>query len=255
MTYFHVLILAIVEGITEFLPISSTGHLILTGKLLGLASGEFLKTFDIAIQSGAILAVVVLYWRLLLVRRDVLIRVVAAFIPTGILGLVFYKMVKEWLGSPMVVVWSLAIGGLVLILFERAHQEQSGALDDAGKMSIKTAVAIGFFQALALVPGISRAAATICGGRYLGLSRRAIVEFSFLLALPTMAAATGLDLMKHTGEFSSSQFGQLIFGCAISFVVALLAIRFLLKYIQRHDFKAFGYYRILIAVAFWLLVL
>ncbi|MFA6354622.1 MAG: undecaprenyl-diphosphate phosphatase [Candidatus Paceibacterota bacterium] len=255
LTHFYALILGAVEGITEFLPISSTGHLILTSKLLGLTPTDFLKSFEIVIQFGAILAVVVLYFKTLTTSLETWKRIVVAFIPTGIIGLALYKVVKNLLGSNAVVLWSLAIGGLLIIIFEFLHKEKPDADDNLEKISYKKSFIIGLFQSIAIIPGVSRAAATIIGGLLLGLRRKTIVEFSFLLAVPTMAAATGLDLVKNANSFSSSQFSILAVGFVASFIVAILSVKLLLRFIQKHNFTSFGVYRILIAIAFWLLVL
>jgi len=208
MTLLQALVLGIVEGLTEFLPISSTGHLILAAKLLGLAQTEFQKSFEIVIQLGAILAVVVLYWRSFL-RPKVLAKVIAAFIPTGIIGLALYHLVKTYLlGNEMVVLAALALGGLVLILFELWHREPAGAVGEVDSVTYLQAIGIGLFQALAIIPGVSRSGATIVGGLAMGLTRETIVEFSFLLAVPTMLAATGLDLIKNASSFSVAQSGR-----------------------------------------------
>ncbi|PIR87134.1 MAG: undecaprenyl-diphosphatase UppP [Candidatus Harrisonbacteria bacterium CG10_big_fil_rev_8_21_14_0_10_49_15] len=249
-------ILGIVEGVTEFLPISSTGHLMLTAHALALPTTEFLKTFEIVIQLGAILAVVVLYWRTLLFSRRVFWRVAAAFVPTALVGLLLYPFIKEvLLGSNLVVLWALALGGLALIVFELWHTEPEEAVVAVEKMTYRQAVTIGLFQSLAVVPGVSRAAATIVGGLVMGLRRQAIVEFSFLLAVPTMLAASGLDLLETGGGFSSGQFGLLGIGFLISFVVALGVVRWLLRFIQSHTFIGFGAYRIALAVLFALFLL
>lgn len=247
--------LGIVEGISEFLPISSTGHLILTAKIMGLTQTEFLKTFEIAIQLGAVLAVVFLYWKKLLVNRDIFLKVAAAFIPTAILGAIFYKIIKSvLLDSQKVVLVSLFVGGILLIIFEYFHKEKAEAVDDLEKISYKNAILIGLFQSISMVPGVSRSAATILGGLLLGLKRKTIVEFSFLLAVPTMMAATGLDLLKSHSHFSSDQLGFLLVGLVVSFVVALLSVKFLLHFIQKHNFAWFGVYRILVAVLFWFII-
>lgn len=248
--------MSLVEGITEFLPISSTGHLILTAQSLGLAQTDFLKTFEISIQLGAILSVVVLYWRQLLVDFRVLARVAAAFIPTAVLGLAFYKIIKNYLlTSSVIVLWSLLLGGLALIVFELVHKEKDDAIEDLGSIPFGTSLLIGLFQAVAMVPGVSRSAATIVGGLALGLKRKTIVEFSFLLAVPTMAAATGLDLMKNAGSFSASQMVFLSIGFVLSFISALAAVKFLLQFIKNHTFISFGVYRVALSIAFWVLVM
>jgi len=248
-------ILGIVEGISEFLPISSTGHLILTSHLLGLKHTDFLKSFEIAIQVGAIASVFVLYWRSLLIDFNVMKKVVVAFIPTGIMGLTLYKLIKQFLlGSSTIVLWSLFLGGVFLIAFEMWHREKEDAIADVGDISFRQALIIGCFQSIAMIPGVSRSAATIVGGLLLGLKRRVIVEFSFLLAVPTMLAATAYDLLKNGSSFSLDQTQFLAVGFITSFVVALLSIKFLLRYIQTHTFIAFGVYRILLVLV-WVLIL
>lgn len=252
LSLIHTIILGIVEGITEFLPISSTAHLILTADLLKLPQTEYLKSFEIVIQFGAILSVVALYWRSL-VDIEVLKRLVVAFIPTGIIGLLVYKFAKQYLlGNTSVVLWALLLGGIFIILFEYFYKQRDDQSQEIRSISYKHCLAIGLFQTIAIIPGVSRSAATVIGGLLLGLSRKTIIEFSFLLAVPTMFAATGLDLIKSAGSFSVDQLGFLAVGFVVSFVVALLSIKFLLKYIKNHDFKAFGVYRIVIAILFWL---
>lgn len=271
MDILHAIILGIVQGITEFLPISSTGHLVLAQKLfLNLGQGEFLKSFDIIIQLGSILAVVVLYWRELLTKWEVMKRIAVAFVPTGILGLAFYKIVKTYLlGSDTIVLWSLFLGGALLIIFELWYERKSppapprieygtgskGGEEQTENISYKNCLYIGLFQSIAMIPGVSRSAATILGGLLLGLKRRTIVEFSFLLAVPTMLAATGLDLIKSAGQFSLQQWDFLAIGFVISFVVAMAAIKFLLGFIKKHTFIPFGLYRVAVAVLFYLYII
>ena len=256
MTYLHALILGIVEGFSEFLPISSTGHLILTSYLLHLKQTDFQKTFEIAIQLGAILSVVVLYWRALLVNFEILKRVITAFIPTAILGFIFYKIIKRvLLGSNTVVLYSLLIGGIFLVLFELRHREKEGASEELSDISYSKSFIIGLCQAVAMIPGVSRSAATIIGGLILGIKRKTIVEFSFLLAVPTMVAATGLDLMKSGGHFTMEEFYLLLMGFVSSFITALLSIKWLIHFIKNHTFISFGIYRILIFLLFWFVIL
>lgn len=253
MNIIQAIILGIIEGITEFLPISSTGHLILTAHILGLSQTEFLKTFEIVIQFGAILSVIVLYWKSLLINFEILKRVLVAFFPTAVLGLIFYKIIKHYLmASNQVVLWSMFIGGICLIVFEILHKEKDSAVEDLGTISYRTSLLIGLFQSIAMIPGVSRSAATIVGGLVLGLKRKTIVEFSFLLAVPTMLAATGLDLMKNASQFSAAQLNFLSIGFIVSFFSALLGVKFLLTFIKHHSFVSFGIYRILLALAFWL---
>jgi len=254
MTALHALLLGIVEGITEFLPISSTGHLILVSDVLQIPQTEFTKTFDVAIQFGAILSVVALYWKRLLLSKDTLLKVLAAFVPTGIIGLALHNVVKNvFLESTSLVLWSLLIGGIVLIVFEQLHTEKREALS-IEKLTYPQAMLIGVFQAIAIIPGVSRAAATIVGGLLLGMQRKAIVEFSFLLAIPTMAAATGLDLLKTGVAFTGQEWLMLGIGFVTAFVIALAAVKWLLRFIESHTFTGFGVYRIAIAVLGWFLL-
>jgi undecaprenyl-diphosphatase len=250
MDSLHAIYLGIIEGITEFLPISSTGHLILASKIFHLPETEFLKSFEIIIQTGAILSVIVLYWRRFLLERAVLLRVAVAFLPTGILGLLLYKYIKIWLGSENVVVWSLLLGGIALIAFERWHSQEREIHTNIAELSYKQVFLVGCFQSLAMIPGVSRSGATILGGLWLGFERTMIVEFSFLLAVPTMLAATGLDVLKNYHSFVGANLGILATGFLVSFVVAWLSIQWLLKFVKTHTFTGFGMYRILVALIF-----
>jgi undecaprenyl-diphosphatase len=255
MSILQAVILGIIEGITEFLPVSSTGHLILAGHLMGLEFTEFYKTFEIAIQLGAIASVVFLYRRFF-VSFKIWLKLGFAFLPTGVAGFFFYPYVKGYLlGSPSIVVWSLAVGGLVIILFERTYGRREPVTLQTSDISTKQALAVGAFQAVSMIPGVSRSAATILGGLFMKIERKTIVEFSFLLAVPTMVVATGYDLFHEAGSFTQQQINLLAVGFLVSFAVAALAIKWLLKYVQKHDFTAFGVYRILVAVLFWLAIL
>jgi undecaprenyl-diphosphatase len=261
ISQFSAIILGLVEGFTEFLPISSTAHLILASKLLGISQSNFAKSFDIAIQSGAILAVLVLYWRKFL-NVETLKKIAIAFVPTAIIGVLLYKVVKEHLMDNMLVVLlALGIGGALLVAFEyffakkiEARSLAVGGADGADEITYKKAFSIGIFQSAALVPGISRAAATIIGGMLMGIRRETIVEFSFLLAVPTMLAATGLDLVKNIDVFSASDIGVILIGLVTSFVMAIVSIKFLLRYIKRNTFTIFGVYRVALALAFLLVL-
>jgi undecaprenyl-diphosphatase len=247
-------LLGIIEGITEFLPISSTGHLILANEIFGIPQTDFTKSFEIIIQLGAILSVVFLYWKTLW-NLEIMKKLAAAFIPTGIIGFLAYKIVKTYLlGNETVVLWSLFFGGLALIIFEYRHKENGSSIQNIGEISYRQAVMIGFCQSLAIIPGVSRSAATILGGLSLGLKRSVIVEFSFLLAVPTMLAASGLDLVKNYSTlFSPENFWLLAVGFIVSFVVALGSVKFLLRHIQKHNFIPFGVYRIAAALLFWII--
>jgi undecaprenyl-diphosphatase len=260
LTILHAAILGLVEGVTEFLPISSTGHMILAARAMNLTQTDFLKSFEVIIQLGAILAVLTLYGKKLLLNAKIFKRVTIAFVPTAVIGLLFYSFVKKYLlGSTTVVLWSLAIGGLFLIVFEYIRrgrgQQKIDPLSNTKELESITypqALGIGLFQALAIIPGVSRSAATIVGGLCLGISRATIVEFSFMLAVPTLVAATGLDLLKNGISFSGSERGLLLVGLIVAFVSALAAMKLLLRFVSNHTFVPFGIYRIVIAVAFLL---
>lgn len=250
MEIWHAIIYGIVEGITEFLPISSTGHLILTTKLLGLDNSSFIKSFEIMIQLGAILAIVFLYPRRLLAEKETIYRVLCAFIPTALLGLLFYKIMKTYLlGNVAIVLGALFLGGIVIILLERYWSKNDHVGDlRLVDLSLKQSAVLGIIQCIAFIPGVSRSAATIFGGMHFKLSRKEAVEFSFFLAVPTMAAATGLDLLKNFHSFTLDNIQFLGVGFATSFIVALLAVKWLTRYVGNNNFTAFGIYRIVIAL-------
>lgn len=255
MTFPIAAILGIVEGISEFLPISSTGHLILTQKLLAMQETDILKSFDIAIQLGAILAVVLVYGASLKHTPKTWLPIAVAFLPTAVIGLLLHKVVKTYLlGNSSIVTWSLLIGGLIILLFESMYKKETVTIRSLEAIPLKTAFTVGCFQSLALVPGVSRSAATILGGMLLGIERRTIVDFSFLLAIPTMAAATGLDLLISAGSFTSHDMATLGVGFFTAFVTAYIVIRWLLKFVQTHTFMIFGFERIIVAIMFWVLI-
>jgi undecaprenyl-diphosphatase len=269
MTILHSIILGIIEGVTEFLPISSTGHMILASSLLGITPTDFSKNFEIAIQLGAILAVVVIFWKKFW-NWDRLFKLAVAFIPTGIIGLLLYHVVKQLLGSDVVVLASLFVGGIILIAFERYYGKRENALaaatsaetpasdidvPDMDKISYPQAIGIGFAQAVAIIPGVSRSGATIVGGMAMGISRAAIVEFSFLLAVPTMLAATLYSLYKsHAFSYTSPEWTALAIGFVVAFLVAMPIVKWFLDYVRKHSFTSFGIYRILLSLVFaaWL---
>ena len=250
MPVLYAFILGIVEGVTEFLPVSSTAHLILASQALHLAESEFVKSFQIIIQLGAILSVVVLYWRKFL-DVEVLKKLVVAFIPTGFIGLTVYKAVKGYLlGNMTVVLLSLFIGGIALLVFERFHKSADTEVDFT-EITYGKALLIGLFQSIAVVPGVSRSAATIVGGSLIGVSKRTIVEFSFMLAVPTMLAASALELLKNHGALAG-HLDVLAIGFVVSFVTAIAAIKTFLGFIKKYSFASFGWYRIVLAVVFYL---
>ncbi len=256
MTLIHAVILGIVEGITEFLPISSTAHLEIVGGILKISHTDFVKSFEIIIQLGAILAVVVLYWKLLIRNSAIWKRIIVAFIPTGIIGFILYKLIKTYiLGNFTIISWTLLVGGIILIMFEylynKKHNTES-SIHELEHMPYSTAFLIGCAQSIAVVPGVSRAAATIIAGRMLGVGKVAIVEFSFLLAIPTMMAAAGYDILKSHASFSSSDTLLLIIGFVTAFIAALISIKFLLQFIKNKTFVTFGVYRIVVAILLFL---
>jgi len=244
------IILGVLEGLTEFLPVSSTGHLILASHLLRIPETEALKSFEISIQLGAICAVLALYGKRFF-DLEILKRLLVAFLPTAAVGFALYPFIKGFLlGSEAVVVIALGVGGIALILFDTFHKEGESAVDELRKMSYRQAFGIGFFQSIAVVPGVSRSAASIVGGLLLGLRRTAIVQFSFLLAVPTMAAATGLDLIRSYGSFSRAEVGVIGIGFLAAFLTALPVMRFFLMFVRTGTFLPFGVYRVILAAAF-----
>lgn len=253
MSPLDAIILGIVEGITEFLPISSTGHLMLTSEALGLHATEYLKMFEISIQLGAIIAVLFLYGHTLIKNRAMFARILVAFLPTGIIGFALYPVIKNiLLENTMVVVYALFFGGIGLIAFEMWYTRFGKKnITDITRISLRHALFIGLFQSCALIPGVSRSAATIIGGLAFGISREAIIEFSFLLALPTMIVATGVEFIHYGNAFTVREVHLLLIGMSVSFIVAVVAMKLLLRFIRTHSFIAFGIYRILIAVICW----
>lgn len=249
MTLLESIILAIIEGITEYLPISSTGHMVIASTWMGLEKNEFVKNFEVIIQFGAILSVLVLYWRKFLVSRKILKNVMLAFLPTAVLGFLLKNYVDQWLGSPHIVAWALLLGGFALILSDRLFPDNKNGLVSENLSPLKCLL-LGLFQSLALIPGVSRSAATILAGMGLGLSRKEAAEFSFFLAVPTLGAAGAYKFLKMlkspTVVMPPDGVFLLLVGSAVAFVVALLAIKFFISLLQRYGFAGFGYYRIIL---------
>jgi len=247
MDWIQALILAIIEGITEFLPISSTGHMIIASSFMGIAKNPFVKTFTVAIQFGAILSVLVLYYQKFLKSFDLYLKVGAAFIPSAIIGLVLNDWIDSLLGDVKVVAFALLFGGIILLYIDKFLQ---GNMDNELNISYSSAVKIGLFQCISMIPGVSRSAATIIGGMSQNLTRKAAAEFSFFLAVPTMFGATVLKLKKaiENKVFVNDDLGILIFGNIVAFIVAYLAIKSFIRYVSTHSFKIFGYYRILVGL-------
>lgn len=255
MNLIDVIILGIVEGLTEFLPISSTGHLILVSELLAIPHTDFLSSFEVVIQLGAILAVVALYWKRVLTDRQLFQKLLVALAPALLVGGLFYPFIKSLFSAERVVAWALLIGGALIIGIEYWQKEKPKPVTDLSLVTYRTAFLVGLCQALAVIPGVSRAGATILGGLLLGIERRTIVEFSFLLAVPTMLAASSIDLYKNAALFSLDQAFYLGTGFVVSFLVAILAIKFFLRFVTTHTFVPFGVYRILVGLLFLLIIL
>lgn len=254
MTYFDAVLLAIVEGATEFLPISSTGHMILVSHWLGIGQDAFVQLFQVAVQAGAVAAVLHRWGPRLLRDRGLLGRVIVAFLPMALAGFTLYPIVKGFLGNPMIVIWALGIGGVVMIVLERFINEPATDGDIQEEITYPRALLVGVAQVLALIPGVSRSATTVCAGLVMGMSRRTIVEFSFLLAVPTLGAATVLDVLKHASLFTGRTIGLLAVGCIVAYFIARITMTWLIAFVQRHDFTWFGAYRIGVALIAWFLI-
>ena len=260
-----VIILGIVEGITEWLPISSTGHLILVEEFVKLNfSQSYLDMFNVVIQLGAIMAVVVIYFHRLnpfspkktekqkKMTLQLWVKVVIASIPAGVVGILFNDFIEEKFNNSYVVATMLIVVGILFIVIENRHKGVRPQITKISQMGIPVLIWIGVFQMLAMIPGTSRSGATIVGALALGVSRTAAADFTFFLAIPAMAGASLVKLRHFGFDFTGTELGLLLLGCVVSFVVSILAIKFLLKYIQNHDFKAFGYYRIVLGIIVFL---
>ncbi|MCS6957840.1 MAG: undecaprenyl-diphosphate phosphatase [Aquificaceae bacterium] len=246
----HALILGAVEGFTEFLPVSSTGHLILVAHMLGIPHDQFTKSFEISIQLGAIIAIVFLYFRRLLVDVELWKKVAVAFLPTGILGFTLYRFIKGYLiGNDLLVVTMLVLGGFFLLFADRLC-ERFCYVGDVKNLSYSKAIVVGFFQSLAMIPGVSRSGATIIGGMLMGLNRKTAAEFSFLLAVPTMLIATSYDLFRSHAEFQIDQWQILAVGFITAFIFALLSVKAMLAFLSKHSFLPFGIYRIIVGLLY-----
>lgn len=261
MNTIEAILIAIVEGLTEFLPVSSTGHMIITQNLLGVESTDFVKAFTVIIQFGAILSVVCLYWKRFfrlnpgkvtdlksfLYKFDFYWKLLVAFIPAAIFGLLFSDLIDSMLESVWIVAIMLVVGGIFMLFVDKIFNHP----DPQDRMTEKRAFIIGLFQCIAMIPGVSRSMATIVGGMAQRLSRKAAAEFSFFLAVPTMFAATAYKMLKlflepNGTEVLRENIGVLIIGNVVAFVVALLAIKFFISFVTKYGFKAFGYYRIIV---------
>lgn len=247
MNYLQAFIIAVIEGLTEFLPISSTGHMMIGTAILGMEATPFVKLFTVAIQLGAILSVVVLYFKRFFKSIDFYIKLIVAFIPAAIAGLLLGDYIDMALENLMGVAMALFIGGIVLLFVDKWFKNNS--LDEEKEITLPKAFKIGLFQCLALWPGMSRSASTIIGGMTQGLTRQTAAEFSFFLAVPTMFAATAkklLDFYKDGLTLNSQEINLLVFGNIVAFVVALLAIKSFIGFLNKYGFKGFGWYRIIV---------
>ncbi len=247
MNLIHAIILAVIEGLTEFLPVSSTGHMIIASSAMGIANNDFVKLFTVAIQLGAILSVVVLYFKRFFRSIDFYFKLIVAFIPAAVFGLLFSKKIDQLLESALTVGITLFIGGIILLFVDKWFTKP--LIDNEDEVDYMTALKIGFFQCIAMIPGTSRSAATIVGGMTQKLSRKAAAEFSFFLAVPTMFAATAkklLDFYKEGHAITGDEIKLLAIGNVIAFIVALLAIRSFITFLQRKGFVLFGWYRIIV---------
>ena len=250
MTIIQTIILAIIEGLTEFLPVSSTGHMILASSIMKIQDDAFVKTFEIAIQLGAILAIVLLYAKRFLQGLTIYYKLSTAFIPTAIIGFLAYPYIKAYLFNSVIVAISLIVGGIVLIIIDKWVVTQKSKTDVLESITYKNAFFIGLIQCFSMIPGVSRAAATIIGGVFNGLDKKQATEFSFLLAVPTMFAATGYDLLKTPIVFSKHEIFLLGIGLIVAFITAWIAVKIFLKIVENYGFKHFGYYRIIIGIIF-----
>jgi undecaprenyl-diphosphatase len=248
MNFIEAIILAIIEGITEYLPISSTGHMIIGSSLMGISELEFTKVFEVNIQFGAILSVVVLYWKRFFQSFEFYKKLLAAFIPAAIIGFLLNDFIDQLLESVIVVAIMLVLGGIILVFIDKYFENKA----TKSNITYVDAVKIGFFQCIAMIPGVSRSAATIIGGMFQDLSRKESAEFSFFLAVPTMFAASAYKLLKAYKQgsltFSDNELQLLAIGNVVAFIVAMAAIKFFITYLQKYGFKVFGYYRIVVGL-------
>lgn len=250
MGIFEAIILAIIEGLTEFLPVSSTGHMILASSVMKIHDDEFVKTFEIVIQLGAIFAIAIMYIKRFLQGISIYLKLMVAFLPTAIVGFLAYGFIKTYLFNPVVVSISLIVGGLVLIWIDKKVVSKETEVEDLKDIPFINAFYIGLMQCLSMIPGTSRAAATIIGGVFNKLNKKQATEFSFLLAVPTMFAATGYDLLKSPIQLDQQKIILLILGLVFAFVSAWIAVKIFLKLVENYGFTYFGYYRIVIGVIF-----
>jgi undecaprenyl-diphosphatase len=254
MDIFQAVIIGIIEGFTEFLPISSTGHMIVASKFLGVAETDLTKAYEVIIQFSAIMAVMLIYREKITFKKiDLWMKLLVAFLPLAIVGFIFKDQIKT-LFNIQTVAWMFIIGGIVFLVVEYFYKEKEEHIKDVEKVSMIQALWVGIAQIFSLVPGTSRAGATIIGGLLAGLDRKASAEFSFLLAIPVMAAVSGYDLLKHYQDFANANWSAFLVGFIVAFVVAYATIKLFLAFIQRFTFVAFGIYRIIYGVILLLII-
>ena len=249
MTILHSLILSITEGLTEFLPISSTGHMVLLSHFLDIKESATLSTFEIVVQVGAIGAVIVLYFKKLF-EMEIIKKLIIGFIPTGVVGLLVFPHIKVWLQNPLLVAFTMLIGGILILIIENwyAKKIDNKEVIETKNITYKEAFLLGVYQSIAVVPGVSRSGAMIIGGLTMKLPRKILTEFTFLLAVPTMIVATLYTVYKQHSTLSFDDATTIFFGTLISFIVALIVVKYFLNYIRSHSFKIFGWYRILLGI-------
>jgi len=248
------IIIGIIEGFTEFLPISSTGHMIVASKFLGVSQDHLTKAYEVIIQFAAIMAVLLLYKEKISFKKISLWqKLFVAFLPLAVIGFLFKDIIKT-LFTVDIVAWMFIVGGIVFLIVEKFYKEESSHTYDVEQVSMKQALWIGIAQIFSLIPGTSRAGATIIGGLLVGLDRKASAEFSFLLAIPVMAAVSGYDLLKYYGEFADANWGAFVAGFVTAFVVAYLTIKLFLVFLQRFTFVAFGWYRIILGILLLMMI-
>lgn len=248
MDIIQAIIIGIIEGFTEFLPISSTGHMIVASKFLGVSQDHLIKAYEVIIQFAAIMAVLLLYKEKLSFKKISLWqKIFVAFLPLAIVGFLFKDIIKT-LFTVEIVAWMFILGGIIFLIVEKFYKEEQSHTSEVEKVTTRQALWIGLAQIFSLIPGTSRAGATIIGGLLVGLDRKTSAEFSFLLAIPVMAAVSGYDLLKHYSEFADANWGAFIIGFVTAFVVAYLTIKLFLVFLQRFTFVAFGWYRIILGI-------
>jgi undecaprenyl-diphosphatase len=256
MDALQAIIIAIVEGLTEYLPVSSTGHMILTAEFLHVDATPFTKAFMINIQFGAILAVVALYYKRFFKSLDFYFKLFVAFLPAAVMGFLLGDLIDSMLEDVTIVAGALLLGGIVLIFIDGYFDRKNTEIktEEETDVNYKQAFFIGIFQCIAMIPGVSRSAASIIGGMFQGLNRKMAAEFSFFLAVPTMFAASGYKLMKDHDAITSDNIGILIIGNIVAFIVSILAIKIFIGYLTKHGFWAFGYYRIVLGAILLILI-